>query len=136
MKTRRRHLPGTALAAALFVLGTTGSGFATTSDVSARPTADRAGAADVSGLRTPAPVEPSPVRVAQAADAESRELQPRYEPVPPQPKSSYNSSYIFGMTKDLAASTIAPAGKAPLFLLTVPLDIVLLPFTIIGGFFG
>jgi len=136
METRRRCLPGTALASALFVLGTTGSGFAATADFSARPPTDRAVAADVSGLHTPVPVEPSLHRLAQAADAESRELQPRYEPVPPQPKSSYNSSYIFGMTKDLAASTIAPAGKAPLFLLTVPLDIVLLPFTIIGGFFG
>jgi hypothetical protein len=129
----RRHLPGTALAAALFVLGTTGSGSATTADFSVRPTADRTG---TPGLRTPVPAATSLYRLAQAADAESRELQPRYEPVPPQPKSSYNSSYIFGMTKDLAASTIAPAGKAPLFLLTVPLDIVLLPFTIIGGFFG
>lgn len=136
METRRRHLPGTALAAALIVLGTTGSGFATTTDFSAHPTADRVAADGASGLRTPTPVEPSLHRLAQAAGAESRELQPRYEPVPPQPKSSYNSSYIFGMTKDLAASTIAPAGKAPLFLLTVPLDIVLLPFTIIGGFFG
>lgn len=136
MNTRRRHLPGTALAAALAVLGTTGSGFATTTDVSARPSADRVAATGPSSLRTPVPVEPSLYRLAQAAETESRELQPRYEPVPPQPKSSYNSSYIFGMTKDLAASTIAPAGKAPLFLLTVPLDIVLLPFTIIGGFFG
>ncbi len=136
MKARRRHLPGTALAAALAVLGTTGSGFATTTDVSARPAADPVAAAGASGLRTPVPVEPSLHRLAQAAGTEPRELQPRYEPVAPQPKSSYNSSYIFGMTKDLAASTIAPAGKAPLFLLTVPLDIVLLPFTIIGGFFG
>ena len=31
---------------------------------------------------------------------------------------------------------MVPAAKAPLFLLTVPLDLVLLPFAAIGGLFG
>jgi len=68
--------------------------------------------------------------------ADSRPLEPRYQPREPEEKSWYNNSYIFGMTRGVADSTIAPAGKAPLFLLTVPLDIILLPFTIIGGLFG
>jgi len=76
------------------------------------------------------------LRLAQAAGTERRELQPRYEPAPVEPESSYNSSYIFGLSRGLADSTISPAGKAPLFLLTVPLDIVLFPFAAIGGFFG
>lgn len=74
--------------------------------------------------------------LAQAGGTEPRELEPRYKPVPPEPKSSYNSSYIFGMTRGVADSTIHPAGKVPLFLLTVPLDLVLFPFAAIGGFFG
>lgn len=76
------------------------------------------------------------IEIAQAHGTEPRELEPRYQPVPPQEKSWYNSTYIFGMTRGVANSTIAPAGKAPLFLLTVPLDIVFLPFAAIGGLFG
>jgi hypothetical protein len=76
------------------------------------------------------------VLLAQAGGTEPRELEPRYKPVAPEEPSSYNSSYIFGMTRGLAASTIHPAGKAPLFLLSIPLDLVFLPFTAIGGFFG
>ena len=47
----------------------------------------------------------------------------------------YNSGYIFGMTKGIANSTVHPAVKGPLFLLTVPLDLVFLPFAAIGGLF-
>jgi hypothetical protein len=85
------------------------------------------------------PVQPrgaSAILLAQAHGTEPRELEPRYQPVPPQEKSWYNSSYIFGMTRGVAESTIHPAGKVPLFLLTVPLDTVLLPFAAIGGLFG
>jgi hypothetical protein len=74
--------------------------------------------------------------VAQATEPSPRELQPRYEPVPPPEKSWYNSSYIFGMTRGVANSTLVPAVKAPLFVLTVPLDLVFLPFEAIGGCFG
>jgi hypothetical protein len=88
-----------------------------------------------------------PILIAQAEDAASRadsqdetggsgRLEPRYQPREPEEKSWYNSSYIFGMTRSLAASTISPAGKAPLFVLTIPLDIVFLPFAAIGGLFG
>ena len=40
------------------------------------------------------------------------------------------------MTRGLADSTIHPAVKTPLFLFTVPLDLVFFPFAAIGGFFG
>ena len=63
-------------------------------------------------------------------------LEPRYQPREPEPKSWYNSSYIFGMTRGVANSTMVPAVKVPLFVLTVPLDIAFLPFAAIGGLFG
>ena len=136
MKTTRSSLPGTLVATALAVLATTGGASAATSASASSPSR---------GLLTPA-LRPSPtvplardggtVQLAQDGGTVPRELQPKYEPVPPEPKSSYNSSYVFGLSKGLADSTISPAGKAPLFLLTVPVDLVLLPFTIIGGFFG
>jgi len=74
--------------------------------------------------------------LAQAEGAEQRDLEPRYRSAPVEEVSWYNGSYIFGMTRSVAQSTIVPAGKAPLFLLTVPLDLVLLPFAAIGGLFG
>jgi hypothetical protein len=47
----------------------------------------------------------------------------------------YNSDYIFSMTKGVASSTMIPAIKPLFFLVTIPLDLVFLPFTAIGGFF-
>jgi hypothetical protein len=47
----------------------------------------------------------------------------------------YSSAYIFGMTKGVMRSTLVPALKPVVLILTIPLDIVLLPFTAIGGFF-
>jgi len=76
--------------------------------------------------------------VAQAGTRD-RELQPRYEPAydsHPRERSTYNDRYIFGMTRGIADSTIHPAAKAPLFALVLPLDLVFLPFAVIGGFFG
>lgn len=77
------------------------------------------------------------MQLAQAEGAESqpRELQPRYEPVEPQPKSSYNDEYIFGLTRGVVDSAMHPAAKVLLFPLTVPLDLVFLPFSAIGGLF-
>jgi hypothetical protein len=77
-----------------------------------------------------------PVQLAQAGGTEPRELEPRYQPAPVQEKSWYNDSYIFGMTRGVAESTMHPAAKVPLFVLTVPLDLVFLPFAAIGGMFG
>lgn len=76
------------------------------------------------------------VELAQDDGTRPRELEPRYTPAPVEEPSSYNSSYIFGMTRGVAESTIHPAGKVPLFVLTVPLDLVFLPFAAIGGLFG
>lgn len=76
------------------------------------------------------------IELAQAGGTEPRELEPRYQPVEPEEQSWYNGSYIFGMTRSVAASTMVPAAKVPLFVLTVPLDIVFLPFAAIGGLFG
>jgi hypothetical protein len=77
-------------------------------------------------------------QLAQADGESPRELQPRYEPVPAAPSgqgSSFNDEYIFGLTRGIADSALHPAAKILLFPMTVPLDIALLPFEIIGGFF-
>ena len=79
---------------------------------------------------------PAIAQVEQAPEPSPRELQPRYEPVPPTPKSWYGTEYFFAATRGVANSTLVPGVKAPLFILTVPLDIVCLPFAAIGGFFG
>ena len=63
------------------------------------------------------------------------QIEPRYQPREPVPEPWYDSSYLFGMTRGVADSTIHPAGKVPLFVLTIPLDIAFLPFAAIGGFF-
>jgi hypothetical protein len=71
------------------------------------------------------------------SDSEGRgKLEPRYQPREPQPKPWYNNAYLFGMTRGVTGSTMHPAVKVPLLVLTVPLDIVFLPFSAIGGLFG
>ncbi|HPG24320.1 MAG TPA: hypothetical protein PLW10_01680 [Myxococcota bacterium] len=77
--------------------------------------------------------------IAQADDCErdcEGRLEPRYQPREPEEKGWYNGDYVFGLSRSLANSTIEPAAKAPLFLFTVPLDLALLPFALIGGMFG
>jgi len=64
------------------------------------------------------------------------DLEPRYQPREPQPEPAYDSSYFFALSRTLADSTLVPAAKAPLFLLTIPIDVALLPIALIGGFFG
>jgi len=76
------------------------------------------------------------IAVAQAAGTAPRPLEPRYQPVQEEPPGWYNASYMFGMTRSVAQSTLSIGVKAPLFLLTAPCDIVLLPFAAIGGLFG
>lgn len=86
----------------------------------------------------------APIVLAQDGGTSPRELEPAYrapDPGPPGPYNErerrlYNSDYLFGISRSLARSTIVPAAKAPLFLFSVPLDIVFLPFAAIGGFFG
>lgn len=85
----------------------------------------------------PAPAG-APLVVAQGDrphGTEPRELDPRYKPVPPEPEPWYNTEYLFGITRAITDSTLVPAAQGPLLLLSVPLDIALLPFTAIGGFF-
>ncbi len=83
------------------------------------------------------PTAPQPAVIELAQQTEPpRDLEPRYQPVPPQPKSWYNNSYLFALTRGVSNSTMDPAAQAPLFLLTVPLDLVLLPIAAIGGLFG
>jgi hypothetical protein len=77
-----------------------------------------------------------PRQYAQAGGTEPRDLEPRYRPTPPEETSWYNSSYIFAVTRSVADSTLVPAAKAPLYVLTVPVDLVLLPIAAIGGLFG
>ena len=79
---------------------------------------------------------PAVAQMETAPEPSPRELRPRYEPVPPTPKSWYSTDYFFAATRGVANSTMVPGLKAPLFILTVPLDIVCLPFAAIGGFFG
>lgn len=66
---------------------------------------------------------------------ESRPLQATYEPNPDVDEGAYTGRYFFAMSRGVANSTMHPAVQAPLFLLTIPLDIVLLPVAVIAGFF-
>ncbi|MCH2170819.1 hypothetical protein MK489_08545 [Myxococcota bacterium] len=50
-------------------------------------------------------------------------------------RKGFDSEYIFGMTRAVNHSTLLPALKPLAFLVTVPLDLALLPFAAIGGFF-
>jgi hypothetical protein len=76
------------------------------------------------------------VLVAEAHGTEPRPLEPRYQPVPPEKEPWYNAGYIFVLTRGVARSTLSPMAKAPLFVLTMPLDVALLPFAALGGLFG
>ena len=78
----------------------------------------------------------SPSDTAGAAEDGSGRLEPRYQPREPQPEPFYNNNYLFGMTRAVTGSTMHPGVKAPLLVLTVPLDLVFLPFAAIGGLFG
>jgi hypothetical protein len=62
-------------------------------------------------------------------------IEPRYQPREPEEEPFYDSDYLFGITRAVTNSTMVPAGKVPLLLLTIPLDIAFLPFAAIGGFF-
>ena len=82
----------------------------------------------------PATVTEPPVVVAR--DSAKRPMQASSQTIDMRDDDQgYDSSYLFGMTKGVANSTMTPAFKPLVFLLTVPLDIVLLPFAAIGGFF-
>ncbi len=48
----------------------------------------------------------------------------------------YNADYLFGLSRGTANSALLPAFKPFVFLLTVPLDLALLPIAAFGGLFG
>ena len=48
-------------------------------------------------------------------------------------REGYNSEYIFGMTKAVLNSTAHPAIKPAICIVTVPLDLVFLPFSLLLG---
>ena len=50
-------------------------------------------------------------------------------------REGYNSEYIFGMTKAVLNSTLHPALKPLTCLVTVPLDLAVLPFSVLLGAF-
>ena len=72
---------------------------------------------------------------ADAAEDAPGRIEPRYQPREPLEEPWYNSDYLFGMTRGVTNSTIHPAAQVPLLVLTIPLDIIFLPFAAIGGFF-
>jgi hypothetical protein len=63
------------------------------------------------------------------------QIEPRYQPREPLEEPFYDTTYLFGMTRGVTNSTIHPGAQIPLLVLTIPLDIVFLPFAAIGGFF-
>jgi hypothetical protein len=46
----------------------------------------------------------------------------------------YTNEYVFGMTKAVMGSTLAPAVKPMALIFTIPLDLATLPFAVVGGF--
>ncbi len=111
--------------------------------VVAGASAGSAAAEQTPGDLGPGDAVSQPIVLAQEGGTVPRELEPQYQPVPPtrpgpyndQERDIYTTDYLFGMTRGVAGSTMVPALKVPLFLFTIPLDLVLLPFAAIGGFF-
>jgi hypothetical protein len=85
----------------------------------------------------PAGLAPADVcaQAEQGHETDPGALEPRYKPVPPAPEPGYDTTYLFAITRAIAGSTLVPAAKVPLFVVSVPVDIALLPFAAIGGFF-
>jgi len=130
----RFFLPIAAAALSLALLGSTVA--SAERRVGSEAAVERRGEPGAYGVFAQAATGDARSDVDRDADVERKPLEPTFEPREPEPKPWYNSDYLFGMTRGVANSTIAPAGKVPLFVLTVPLDIVCLPFAAIGGFFG
>lgn len=49
---------------------------------------------------------------------------------------SYNTDYIYSISRALRDSSLPPAAKVPLFIPSIPLDTALLPIALIAGLFG
>jgi hypothetical protein len=52
------------------------------------------------------------------------------------PGWSYNTDYLFAVSRAVRDSSLPPAGKVPLFIPAIVVDIALCPFALIGGLFG
>jgi hypothetical protein len=99
--------------------------------VTAAPSAD----AGTSPVRQSASATTAPMTLAQQADERPMHAGNPGNQGLDMRDDGYNSQYLFGMTRGVAGSAVTPAVKPLLFLFTVPLDIVLLPFAAIGGCF-
>ena len=62
-------------------------------------------------------------------------LEATHQPMPPPEKPIYTTDYLFAVTRSVTSSTLVPAARVPLFLFTVPIDLVFLPIEAIAGFF-
>jgi hypothetical protein len=105
------------------------SGFASEASaagVRSAPASDSAGGIFPAPSAAPDPAV-SNLQLAQASGKHSQGADLRDE--------GYNTQYLFGMTKGIVESTLNPGLKPLMFIFTVPLDIVTLPFTAIAGFF-
>lgn len=119
------------IAALCVVLTAMDAGATTAACATSTPSAAAALAEQVvDNVATPA--EPF---VVLAGNVSNRPMQASNQSIDMRDDDYYDSSYIFGMTKGVANSTLTPALKPLVFILTVPLDIALLPFAAIGGFF-
>lgn len=58
-----------------------------------------------------------------------------YDKLDVEDRQGYNSEYIFGLSKGIMKSTLVPALKPFFLIFTGPLDLALLPFSAIAGFF-
>jgi hypothetical protein len=82
------------------------------------------------------PADPGAPALELALADEGRSVHARGEPIDEGTGYHYNSDYLFGLSRAVAGSTLSPALRPVLFLVTVPLDVALLPMAAIGGLFG
>lgn len=129
MKRARVAISGLALVSALAVAGLGIAGLALASGEGGATDPEMAGTV---APRVTAGLDSGAAGVGLPAAADRTAV----APVVLEPHEGYNPAYLFAMTRGVAYSTLAMPLKPLLFVLTVPLDIVLLPFAAIGGLFG
>jgi len=89
----------------------------------------------VQGLLLIALISPLSARGQDQSGEGTGRLEPSYPPRPPPEKEVYTTDYLFAITRAVTDSTIVPAGKVPLYFLSIPTDVVFLPIELIAGFF-
>ena len=87
------------------------------------------------GLLLLALIAPLGASAQDESDAGTGRLEPTYQPMPPPERQVYTTDYLFAITRAVADSTLVPAARVPLYVLTIPTDIALLPIELIAGFF-